>query len=284
MTAIYMRRKLSMHDGRNRLSAILDTVSRREVFIVCHGLAGRADDQEEKITSEELERMGYSTFRVSHRTGKRNELLFEEQVRQINESVSVLRNRYDFRVVHLLGISMGASNAVIAGSMDSRVASICAVSGISDGETWMRERHGRRYNRFMAMLNGMEEEEYRTGTPHDISVNDLLEPNRKFRQLIEDAARHDCTRPSALSARSVRSLMLHSAVKHVGSIAGRPLVIAHGESDSLVSAENSRRLHAAASEPKKLMLYGGIDHDLMIHEAARKSVLSAHIDFLSEHS
>ncbi len=277
-----MSSKLNLHDGHNRLTAILKTVSKKDVFIVCHGLAGRADDPEELITSKELERMGYSTFRLSHRTGTRNELLFEEQVRQIVESVTLLKCHYRFRRVHLIGISMGASNAIIAGSMDARVASVCAVSGISDGETWMRERHGSHYSRFTAMLCSRENTEYRTGRLRSLSIIDVLAPNSKYRQRIKAAAVQDRTRPDSLSARSVRSMTMHNPLKHIGSLAGRPLFIAHGLSDSLVSAENSRRLYASASEPKKLMLYDGMDHDLMLHESARSSVLSEYIGFLSE--
>ncbi|MBX8636080.1 MAG: alpha/beta hydrolase [Thermoplasmata archaeon] len=276
--------KLTLHDGRNSLTAILKTVSKKDVFIVCHGLAGRADDPIASITSKELERMGHSTFRLSHRTGTRNELLFEEQVRQIVESVTLLKCHYLFRRIHLLGLSMGASNAIIAGSMDARVVSVCAVSGISDGETWMRERHGSQYSRFTAMLCGRENTEYRTGRLRSLSIIDVLAPDSRHRRIIKAASMKDRTRPDSLSARSVRSLLMHNPLNHIGSLAGRPLFIAHGLSDSLVSVENSRRLYASASEPKKLMLYDGMDHDMMLHESARRSVLSEYIGFLSEMS
>ncbi len=277
-----MKRALTLHDGTNRLRAMLSTVSRREVFIVCHGLAGRGDDPEESATSEELERMGYSTFRLSHRTGRRNELLFEDQVRQLIESVSFLKSRFNFSVFHLLGISMGASNAVVAGSLDSRVSSVCAVSGVSDGEIWLRERHGPRYDRFTAMLSSREGTELWTGRSRSIPLVDLLAPDERHRVIIENTSKQDRTRPDGLSARSARSLMMHSALRHVAPLAGRPLFIAHGTSDSLVSPENSRRLYAAASEPKKLMLCDGMDHDMMLHETVRRRVLSAYIDFLAE--
>lgn len=283
MAAVKMRRKVNFSDGRNRITGTINAGHGKEAFIICHGLAGNADDPEESVTSAELEQMGYSILRISHRTGLRNELFFDSQVRQLIEAVSLLKCGYHFSKVHLIGISMGASNALIAGSMDSRVSSVCAVSGISDGETWMKERHGKRYNKFMAALCRSEDLEFRTGVPQSIPVVDILAPDEKYRKIIELDQKLNRRRPDALRAQSVRSLISHSPIRHIRHLAGRPVFIAHGESDSLVSPENSRRLYSAAGRPKKLCLLKGMDHDMMLHADIRKKVIASYLGFLSQH-
>jgi alpha-beta hydrolase superfamily lysophospholipase len=278
-----MKSKVVFSDGRERITGIISVVPGNEAFVICHGLAGNAGDPEESAASEELEQMGYSTLRISHRTGLKNELFFDSQVRQLIVAVSLLKCRYHFSKVHLIGISMGASNALIAGSMDSRVSSVCAVSGISDGETWMKERHGKHYNKFMTALCRSEELEFRTGVPQSIPVVDILAPDDKYRRIIELDQRLNSRRPDALRAQSVRSLITHSPIRHIGHLAGRPVFIAHGESDSLVSPENSRRLYSAAGRPKKLCLFKEMDHDMMLHANIRKEVIASYLRFLSQH-
>ena len=51
-----------------------------------------------------------------------------------------------------------------------------------------------------------------------------------------------------------------SPVSVIGRIAPVPILIIAGEGDSLIPAENGRRLFAAAGEPKELWLIPGADH------------------------
>ena len=147
-----MARYIRFYDGTNSINGILSEGSEKDAFIVCHGLAGSASDGEETLVSGDLEEMGYTTLRVSHITGRKNELLFGSQVRQLVEAVSFLSLDFPAARVHLLGISLGASNAIIAGAVDSRVSSVAAIAGIADGETWMRERHGEVYGEFIRQV------------------------------------------------------------------------------------------------------------------------------------
>lgn len=62
----------------------------------------------------------------------------------------------------------------------------------------------------------------------------------------------------------------------VASVAPRPLLLIHGEQDSLILAENARSLYAAAGEPKELWMLPGVEHARAIEEngdAYRERVL-----------
>lgn len=53
-----------------------------------------------------------------------------------------------------------------------------------------------------------------------------------------------------------------SGAGEVGRLSPRPLLLAHGEADEILSAGGSRDLFARASEPKRLILYPGCRHGL----------------------
>jgi pimeloyl-ACP methyl ester carboxylesterase len=63
-----------------------------------------------------------------------------------------------------------------------------------------------------------------------------------------------------LSLESAAALLDYSPEGMVGRIAGRPVLLVHGEADLLVPPEESRSLFARASEPRRLVLVPGMGH------------------------
>lgn len=53
-----------------------------------------------------------------------------------------------------------------------------------------------------------------------------------------------------------------------------PVLFIHGESDSVVPAEMSQRLYAAAPDPKQLLMISGVDH-ISIYKPGDQSYLKA---------
>ncbi len=64
------------------------------------------------------------------------------------------------------------------------------------------------------------------------------------------------------------------AIRDIGKIAPRPLLIVHGTEDDVVKVENAQKLFNAAGEPKKLVLIEGAGHRLRREERAIVAVLN----------
>ena len=71
-------------------------------------------------------------------------------------------------------------------------------------------------------------------------------------------------REAGVDIRSVRP------VDVVGQISPRPLLLIHGELDGLILAENSRRLYAAAREPKELYILPDVGHGGFLQAAPKE--------------
>ena len=71
-------------------------------------------------------------------------------------------------------------------------------------------------------------------------------------------------REAGVDIRSVRPLDV------VGQISPRPLLLIHGELDSLILVENSRRLYAAAREPKELYILPNAGHGGFLQAAPQE--------------
>lgn len=51
-----------------------------------------------------------------------------------------------------------------------------------------------------------------------------------------------------------------SPVAAIGAMAPRPVLLMHGEADSVIPLEHAHRLYAAAGDPKQLRVFPGLDH------------------------
>ena len=68
----------------------------------------------------------------------------------------------------------------------------------------------------------------------------------------------------------------------VGSIAPRPLLIVHGSDDAWVSAEQARRLAAAAGRPCRYVAVDGANHSFAWHRAELRDLVTGWLDEVFE--
>src|SRR5580704_11314733 len=118
--------KVKLYSGRDTLEANLETRRKSDAFLVCHGFGGSMYEPEESSVMSDLVEMGYTSMIVSHKTGRRPDLIFPEQIRQLVDAVTYLKDKVNVGRIHLFGISMGASNAISVASVDDRIASVAA--------------------------------------------------------------------------------------------------------------------------------------------------------------
>jgi pimeloyl-ACP methyl ester carboxylesterase len=267
-----------LYSGNEKLMATVELQSRKDAFIVCHGFSSNKDDSEEVAVFNEFVSLGFTALRLSHVTGRKEDLIFQEQALQLVDAVSLLKSKYNIARVHLCGISMGASNAVVAGAMDRRVSSVCSISGISDGEIWMRERHGSDFKRFMQRLSRAETQDILNGGLSPFSVLYVLNPGKKFRKSILKSEREMPEGINFVSARTLRSLLVYRPVDFVPALKDRVCLFIHGKRDGLVSWKHTSRMSGSTESSGNTIYFDSGDHDLVMSTRRRKEIISRYLD------
>ena len=203
--------------------------------IICHGVGANKSDFTELAVS--LSRRGYYVLLFDFRAhgesgGKRTSLGYREQ-RDVIAALHYLKTRHevDQARIGIYGFSMGGATAILTAAGHGGFAAIVVDSAFSSLRDQARDAI--------------------TGFYHL--------PSFPFLQL------------SVLGY----ELYFQTSVKNVSPVsviekaAPVPLLIIAGEGDSLIPAENGRRLFAAAGEPKELWIIPGADHGGTLAAAGR---------------
>jgi pimeloyl-ACP methyl ester carboxylesterase len=269
--------KVKLYSGRDALEATLEIRRKSDAFLVCHGFGGSMYEPEESSVMNDLVEMGYTSMIVSHKTGRRPDLIFPEQIRQLVDAVTYLTKKVKVGRVHLFGISMGASNAISVASVDDRIASVAASSGIMDCGLWLRERWGADFDKFISLISKIEISELNRpdSSPQLFEVSDLLKiPS-------ESRVQHKIKgRTTKVSVRTIRSLLTYKPILSVPGIRNKPAFFFHGTDDRLVPHKNTIQMFNAAKTQKYKMLVPGGDHGMILLDPIRKKILSMYLDDL----
>lgn len=200
----------------------------RATIVVSHGYG---NDQGEVLPlAAFLQRAGYGvfTYDMRHRGGSGGDAITMGALEQ-HDLVSVVdylvtRPDVDPERIGALGISLGGATTILAAARDPRIRAVIDDCGFSD----------------VASATA-------TAFEHFIGL-----PAFPFAPL-----------SVAISERRIgHSVSASRPVDVVGQISPRPLLIIHGLADEQVPPDHSRRLFAAAGEPKELWLVEGAGHGL----------------------
>jgi fermentation-respiration switch protein FrsA (DUF1100 family) len=164
-----------------------------------------------------------------------------EQVDELKTVVEYCRRNVSRRVI-LFGRSMGGSAALAVSAADRLIEGLCLWSAPHDLRETFRLSLGDKYHRLAA--GGA------------ITVADEFGVLNLTPDFLSDFDRFD---------------LLACA----GRLAGRPLLVVHGENDEIVPLRQAADLFAAAAEPKKIVVVPGGDHRFLSgHEQASAAVLA----------
>ena len=200
----------------------------RAAIVVSHGYG---NDQGEVLPlAAFLQRAGYGvfTYDMRHRGGSGGDAITMGALEQ-HDLVSVIdylaaRPDVDPDRIGALGVSLGGATTILAAARDPRIRAVVDDCGFADVES--------------ATATAFE---------HFIGL-----PAFPFAPLTV-----------AISERRIgHSVSASRPVDVVGRISPRPLLIIHGLADEQVPPDHSRRLFAAAGEPKELWLVEGAGHGL----------------------
>ncbi len=175
----------------------------------------------------ELNRAGYNIFafdfRASGKSGGRFTTIGHKEAWDVEAAVRVALERYGRGPAGVLGISMGASAAIIAAAQEEQIAALVADSPYAHLEGVMRKKIPEfAPARWMVPFGWVS-----------VAIGEALAGGRLRR-----------VRP----------------VDYVGRIAPRPVLFIWGERDSYIPDEQPQELYDAAGEPKEMWLAPGSDH------------------------
>jgi len=219
---------------RNRegisLAGLLYDAGCDTAIIVCHGFTGTKEGGgRAESMAVELAKRGYSTLLFDfagcgESGGEFSGLTLTRHIADIASAVDFCLSRGCRRVI-TVGRSFGGAAAVCHGGKDGRVAGVCAWAAPA--------RLGEIFSGFKSRAGKIE--------------GDLVPLSGEggtvylHKNFFADLEKHDVPGAAAL-------------------LSPRPLLVLHGDGDTVVPPENARILFRAAGEPKELKIIPGADH------------------------
>lgn len=237
---------------------------RRSAIVMMHGFGANKNGGPEWICRQFAE-WGYVALRFDFRgcgesEGTRGRIITGEEVDDARNAVSFMAARPDVdpSAIALCGSSLGGGVAVEAAAADDRVAAVIVENGVANGERMIRGMHDAR-------------------------------SWSKFRELIEDVARHpgaarrmihrfdifEMAKPLQVNLTSNNSLMQFTAdtglsfymfrpEEFAGKVSPRPLLILHSTGDSVTKNEEAFSLMRHAKPPVELHMLDGTNHFMFV--------------------
>jgi fermentation-respiration switch protein FrsA (DUF1100 family) len=161
----------------------------------------------------------------------------------------------------LYGISYGGSTATFTTAIDARVKAVVSVTGVGNGERWMR---GVRYPwEFRELLERSRSDQRRQSLSGVSELADRSEVLKLDPRSVEISAVARAGRPGA--SMQVPLEMVHETVGFnpewlVDRISPRAALFITSDLDELVLPQESIALHDRAGDPKKLVVLRGFGH------------------------
>ncbi len=240
-----------------------------------------------------LNAAGYVAFIFDYRgfgdsEGPRWRLIPGEQVNDVRAALTFVADQphVDPQRLAALGVSLGGSNAVVAGALDPRVGAVVAIEAIGHGERWLRSlRRHWEWLEFQERLSRDRSQRVRTGESDRVDPLEIVVPDPESREFLEAVYREYPQMQCDLPLETGEALMEFRPEAHVEFIAPRPVLFIHGEDDRQVSADESRCMFERATGPSELHVVPGIGHFdwVMSPSPGFTRVTGLVLDFLRAH-
>lgn len=196
---------------------------------------------------------------------------FEDYVKDVETVLSSLTAKADNKPVFLFGHSMGGAIVTLyALEHPKTLTGLIVQAGALETDVGWVKRTG---TRFLSWASPRAE-------VFQLELEDFSRDPETVRQAKADPLIYAPAAP----ARTARELLLAIArIDEQMEALEVPLLVLHGEADTVTSPEGSKALVARAkSEDKTLKLYPGLAHDLM-HEPEREKVMRDVLAWLQAH-
>jgi putative redox protein len=205
------------------------------VVVVCHGFTGSKEGGGRAITmAEELGRLGYATLLFDfsgcgESEGQFSDLSLSNHINDVQCAVDFCHD-FGFKPIITVGRSFGGTAVLCHGSTEKKVAGVSSWSAPANP-----------FRHFSGYLKGPAPPE-RDLVPLTGQGGTVFIKQSSF----DDLNRHDVVGPVSL-------------------LSPRPLLVVHGQDDSVVPLVNSKIIFEAAGEPKALKIIPGANHQYTGH-------------------
>lgn len=213
---------------------------------------------------------GYAVLTFDYRgfgasEGERGRLAPQDWAEDIRAAVDRLAGceLVDPNRIGLLGWALGGGVAIAEASDDPRVRAVAAVNAIGDGTRSTRNMHDEAtWNRLLERIEADRVWRATYGrsaitSPWDIVRLDLDEQTSPY---VRDELYKAPGFGSGVTLQSAELLLRFSPEQVISRLAGRPVLIVHGDRNRLHLPEEARSLFDHAAEPKRLEYLEGFGH------------------------
>jgi hypothetical protein len=175
----------------------------------------------------------------------------------------------------LYGISYGGSTALYTAAIDRRARAVVSVTGVGNGERWMRSvRLPWAFRELVERAGRDRMGQAETGQSEMVHRDEVLAMDPRSAEM---SARVRAARPS--TAMTVPLEMVHETLAFnpewvVDRIAPRACLFVTSEQDELVLPAESEELHRRSGEPKRLVELQGFGHYDMFAPPAVDAVMT----------
>lgn len=252
MTAIWKWKKVKYHNkqGLQLAGLLYSGLASGTLVVICHGFTGSKEGAGRAVAmAEELGKQGYATLLFDfsgcgESQGNFSDITLTRHIEDLASSVDY-GLALGFQRVITLGRSFGGTTVLCHAAFDKRIAGVC---------TWSAPAELMKlFNTFRGLENKNEEEL--------IPLTDQSGTVMVTANFFTDLQQHDPARSAAM-------------------IAPRPLLVLHGQSDTVVPVANARLIYSSAFNPKELRIIPQADHQFTRHYHEAWQIT---LDWLAEH-
>ena len=237
----------------------------RPAIICVHGYTGRKETYMPSFVRD-LTAAGYHTLDFYHRGfgdsgGTPRRVNPEEQVRDILASRIWLSARRDVEIVAVMGLSHGGSASIKATAVDPEIVALATVGAPGNGERWHRsKRTAEEWDAFHAELAVDRVTRALTGVGRTLLYQEMSPPGPAEREAFKTMYKTEDAYPDGYPIENVELACGFNAEDWVGQISPRPLLLIHGEKDTMVRHVEAEKILARAGAPKELHTIPDINH------------------------
>jgi dienelactone hydrolase len=238
----------------------------KPAIVLAHGFTGVKElilpDFAERFAAQGWVALAFDYRGFGTSEGERGRLLAPEQTADIRNAVTFVRTRpeVDRERIGLWGTSYGCGLVVQAAGMDERVKAVVAQIGIADGRTSLtRNLNEQQLAALQAAVEQDREQRVRTGHSGYVDPFVLL-PDPELKATFESHFSDLPHLKTQITFQFIEAHMEFSPIALAGRIAPRALLVIAAEHDAICPADELKRMHDAAGEPKKFVLLKGLTH------------------------
>jgi hypothetical protein len=293
-----MQEKVNFYSGPGyRLTGILyvpdklEGGERRPGLVLCQGYASTKEINL-PYAAERLVGAGYVVLNFDYRgfgesEGPRYRLIPMEQVEDVRNAMTYLESRseVDGRRIGLWGASLGGANCIYAAAMDPRAKCVVSLVGLGNGERQMHYlRREWEWQEFKRKLVADRKTRVLTGQSQHVHPYDILVTAPEGWKFWEESIKAYPERANTkIPLETAEAMIEFKPEEVVHRIAPRPVLFFSAEEDALTPLVEQQTMFNNAGEPRKLVVFSGIDHHGVYKQPTYQKVLDMSLEWFDKY-